>query len=221
MHVPIKGFKNALYPAGSVTQYFGENKELYSRVVCKDDGGIQYCLQGHNGVDIVAPWGTPIYAVEDALVVTVKNSPEGYGKYIKTLNFDLGHEWTYGHLSRIDVAEGQSIKAGDQIGLMGNTGFVISGDTPYWKNNPYAGTHLHLGLRLVENKNESPRTTYGNGIRAHVKDWRNGFYGAVDWITLLWKDDDNDMSLIGMLKRLVLKLTLLRDKLQEQVDAQK
>jgi murein DD-endopeptidase MepM/ murein hydrolase activator NlpD len=47
-------------------------------------------------------------------------------------------------LTRIDVFLGQQVEAGAQIGLMGNTGFIVSGLTPYWRYNPYAGTHLHL-----------------------------------------------------------------------------
>lgn len=202
MKAPIKNFNVQLYPKGSVTQYFGENKELYSRVVCRDDKGSKYCLDGHNGIDIVAPWGTPIYAVEDGLVVTVKNSPTGFGKYVRTAELVVGHEWTYGHLSRIDVEEGQAVKTGDQIGLMGNTGFVVSGDTPYWKNNPYAGTHLHLGLRRIANSTQAPRTTYGNGLTVHVKDWRNGFFGAVDPLTFYKETDEERRQLLLTIRSL-------------------
>lgn len=192
MQEPIRGFINKYYPEGSVTQYFGENPQLYRRILCKKDGDKTICLQGHNGVDIVAPWGTPIFAVKEGIVATVTNTTTGFGKSIKTVNFDDGEEWTYAHLSRIDVVENQLIEAGEQIGLMGNTGFVISGDTPYWDNNPYAGTHLHLGLRNIEDSDKYPRRTYGNGMRAHVKDWRNGFFGAVDWIPQ-WKGKERTL----------------------------
>jgi len=189
MKAPIRGFNSAAYPKGHVTQYFGENPVLYGRVVCKQDGDNRLCLQGHNGIDIVAPWGTPIFAVEDGFVLNHRDSVTGFGKHIKVINFHTGHEWVYGHLSRIDVDLEQEVKAGDQIGLMGNTGFVISGSTPYWEHNPYAGTHLHLGLRLIDHyKKGDINTIYHCGMRAHVKDWRNGFFGAVDWMPL-WKVD--------------------------------
>lgn len=219
MKAPIKGFNKASYPKGNVTQYFGENPELYGRVVCKDDRGKQYCLAGHNGVDIVAPWGTPIYAVEDGLVVNHKASPDGYGKHIKIVNYETGHEWTYGHLSRIDVDLNQEMKAGDQIGLMGNTGFVISGATPYWEVNPYAGTHLHLGLRLISNGKTGTQTTYHNGMRAHVIDWRNGYFGAVDWMPL-WESSDPDyrqkqLTVISLANTVITLLQKLIAKKQE------
>lgn len=190
MKAPIKGFNSAPYPQGHVTQYFGENPELYSRAVCHKDGDKDYCLAGHNGIDIVSPWGTPIYAVEDGLAVKVKDSAEGYGKHVRVINFTEGHEWSYAHLARIDVKENQQIKAGEQIGTMGNTGFVISGSTPYWKANPYAGTHLHLTLREVQDIDKYPKTTYPTGVSAHIPNWRNGFFGAVDWLPLWSQSED-------------------------------
>lgn len=199
MKDPIKGFKNALYPEGSITQYFGKNKELYFKAVCYPsfDGyknfGEQYCLEGHNGVDIVAPWGTPICAVESGKIVDVKESEDGYGKHIRILcsikDSNLMREWAYGHLSKIDIKLGDFVEEGTQIGLMGNTGFVVSGSTPYWKYNPYAGTHLHLGLRIVESYDANRfqkgiAVVYLNGNKAYVQNYNNGFYGAVDWIPL-------------------------------------
>ena len=215
MKAPIKDFVNKAYPEGDVSQYFGGNKALYSRVVCKLDGDRKYCLEGHNGIDLVRPWGTPIFAVEDGLVVKAKDSPLGFGKAVKTINFEKGHEWTYGHLSRLDVELNQPVLAGQQIGLMGNTGFVISGATPYWEYNPYAGTHLHLGLRLIQENDKYPRTTYPNGMYAHLPFWRNGYYGAIDW-THLWTHVETPTKLqlqltvvslanqvISLLKRLI------------------
>jgi hypothetical protein len=49
---------------------------------------------------------------------------------------------------------------------MGNTGFVVSGNTPYWEVNPYAGTHVHFGLRL-----------YKDG---QVQNYDNGFKGSIN-----------------------------------------
>jgi peptidoglycan hydrolase-like protein with peptidoglycan-binding domain len=173
---PIIDFKAANYPRGSVTQWFAENPELYSRAVCV---GTQ-CLKGHNGIDIVAPHGTPIMAVAGGRVVEVKNVATGYGKHIRILNDT--DEWVYGHLHRIDVVIGQQVAGGQQIGLMGNTGFVVSGDTPYWKSNPYAGTHLHLGRRPVTKIGPDGVTTnvgYPDGSRGFITDYDNGYFGFV------------------------------------------
>jgi len=50
-------------------------------------------------------------------------------------------EWVYGHLSEILCKVGDVIKAGDVIGKMGNSGFVVSSQNSggFWKYNPYAG----------------------------------------------------------------------------------
>lgn len=175
LHQPVKNFKPELYPNGDITQWFGENKELYSKSVCNEFG----CLQGHNGIDIVRPWGEAIFCVCSGKVVEVKESPDGYGKHIRILG--SGYEWTYGHLSNIWVSLGDEVKSGDIIGGMGNTGFVVSGATPYWKYNPFAGTHLHLQKREF-----TPNTfglkwniSYPTGDKGTIENYDNGFFGSL------------------------------------------
>lgn len=209
---PIKNFKLASYPAGSVTQWFGENVELYAKV----NIGL---TKGHNGIDIVAPWGTPLYAVEDGLVVEVKNSPDGFGKHLRFFarSGEPWREWTYGHCAEIYVSIGQEVKKGDLIALMGNTGFVVSGATPFWKYNPYAGTHLHLGLRLVEPDlsgwQYNPQTP-----KISVYSYDNGSLGAIDFAHLLPDDGKTPETItlslrsainhaVVLMKRLVGKLS--------------
>lgn len=175
MRPPIKNYKHALYPKGDVTQWFGVNHALYSTVcpVTNADGS-KMCLIAHNGIDIVAPWGTPIQSVEDGRVTEVNDSPKGYGKHVRVTTFHAdgtGAEWVYGHLSTIDVKLGQNIVTGDKIGNMGNTGFVVSGATPFWKYNPYAGTHLHLGKRIIRH----------DGGSVTVLNYKNGYFGSVDF----------------------------------------
>ena len=173
---PIKNFSSLRYPQGDVMQFFGENKELYSRSVCF---GVD-CMQGHNGWDIVSEWGTPIFCVEKGVIVEARHETTGFGKNVRIVNFETGNEWTYGHLSRIDCALGQTTEEGTQIGLMGNTGFVVSGQTEYWKYNPYAGTHLHLQLRKVKEAGTTWNNQYSSGVRSIILNYDNGFFGAVD-----------------------------------------
>lgn len=154
MKAPVKGFVAKSYPQGNIVNWFGDDEVLYSRAISG--------LKGHNGIDIVAPWGTPIFAVEGGRVSDLKSDPAGYGRHLR-ITTPEGVEWTYGHLARIDVQLGQEVKEGDQIALMGNSGFVVSGATPYWEFNPYAGTHLHLGKRPAN------------------FNYQNGYFGSVDF----------------------------------------
>ena len=82
---------------------------------------IRHEIRLHRGLDIAIPEGTPIYAAVDGTVVTVREDPDGYGKYI-TIEDEHHTAVRYGHLSEFEVSEGQSIKRGDEIGKSGNTG---------------------------------------------------------------------------------------------------
>lgn len=174
---PINGFIKANAPHGSISQYFGENPALYS-TICHPVDGVKTCMIGHNGIDIVAPWFTPILSVCDGVVSDVKDSPSGYGKHVRVSGG--GREWTYGHLAEIKVVKGQSVSEGQILGNMGNTGMVYSAqnlnDTMngLWKpnSNKYYGTHLHLGCRLFDK--------FGTII-----DYKNGYFGSFDFIDML------------------------------------
>lgn len=181
MKVPFNGYRHATFPKGNVTQWFGENFALYHKAVCHE-----YCMAGHNGLDIVNPWGTPLFAVKGGIIGDVKNDPKGYGKHLRIYH-DRGdgfcEEWTYGHLSEVSVQSNHRVVEGDLVGKMGNTGFVVSGATPFWKHNPYAGTHLHLGKRLWKLWDGAGQFTMQVGTLklVGVVDYHNGFYGNVDF----------------------------------------
>lgn len=173
----FKGFKLDAYPTGSLNQGFGESPSLYQTSVCFTGAPChpsmtcpvgKGCLIGHNGLDIVAPWGTPLHFIKGGRVQEVKHDSGGYGKHVKIL-CDGDESWIYGHLSEIFVEEGQKYPAGYCFGKMGNTGFVVSGATPYWKINPYAGTHCHVGMRKMKGM-------YMN----EVVDYDNGYFGFID-----------------------------------------
>lgn len=184
---PINGYVNKDYPQGNVTQWFGENHDLYfSRMG----------MEGHNGIDIVAPWGTDILAVEDGIVVDTKDTPEGYGKHIRIVTDIEGvnREWTYGHLSFLHCEIGDIVKAGDCIGQMGNTGFVVSSPNAngFWEFNPYGGTHLHLGLRLFEYSKKG-WSYYPDQKRMKTLDYLNGYKGSIDFKDML-PDQEIDLN---------------------------
>lgn len=194
MRYPIDNLVNSYHPKGSITQYFAENKNLYSGICFPNVG----CLEnGHNGWDIVAPWGTPIYAPCDQKVTEVKDSAGGYGKHVRAVGTYQGktYEFTYGHLSSISCGIGDNLKEGQELGKMGNTGFVVSGATPYWKTNPYAGTHLHFGVREVSDWNP-------NNLTYTVMNYSNGSFGAID-PTFLFLDLMGDKEVIQKLLTLI------------------
>lgn len=75
----------------------------------------------HWGMDFSAPRGTPIYAPGDGKVIRADNRSSGYGKHIR-IDHGYGYKSLYAHLSRYNVRRGQSVKRGDLIGFVGNTG---------------------------------------------------------------------------------------------------
>lgn len=88
----------------------------------------------HKGLDIKVYIGDTIRAAFDGKVRIVKYERAGYGKYIVIRHYN-GLETIYGHLSKQLVEEDQEVKAGDVIGLGGNTGRST-------------GSHLHFETRL-------------------------------------------------------------------------
>ncbi|MEV4480718.1 M23 family metallopeptidase [Micromonospora coxensis] len=87
----------------------------------------------HTGIDLVAPEGTPYVAIHSG-TVTKAGWFGGYGYAVIVQHAD-GSEAIYGHSSSVSVREGQQVKAGDQLGLVGNTGHSY-------------GSHLHLEIHV-------------------------------------------------------------------------
>lgn len=98
----------------------------------------------HSGMDFTAPKGTDVYATGNARVVFV-GWKQGYGNCI---DLDHGFQYTtrYAHLSKSLVRPGQTVKRGDIIGLVGNTG-------------KSTGPHLHYEV-LFRGHAVDPRNFY-------------------------------------------------------------
>ncbi len=75
----------------------------------------------HAGLDFTAPQGTPIYATADGRIAEANFDEGGYGNHV-VINHGYGYETLYGHMVRIKARRGQSIKRGEVIGWIGNTG---------------------------------------------------------------------------------------------------
>ncbi len=88
----------------------------------------------HKGLDIKVYIGDTIRAAFSGKVRVVRYEARGYGKYV-VIRHNNGLETIYGHMSKHLVDEDQEVRAGDPIGLGGNTGRST-------------GSHLHFETRL-------------------------------------------------------------------------
>ena len=86
----------------------------------------------HEGVDMSAPAGTPIYAAKSGKVTTASYQKGGAGNYV-AINHGDGFSSIYMHMTRYIVSAGQYVNAGQVIGYVGSTGVST-------------GNHLHFGI---------------------------------------------------------------------------
>ena len=93
----------------------------------------------HPGVDLKAPVGTPVLAMDDGVVIEVEYTGIGYGHYVRIAH--NGTVWTlYAHLSQTLVKPGERVARGQQIGAVGVTG---------WSTGPHLHFEVHEGDRVV------------------------------------------------------------------------
>jgi murein DD-endopeptidase MepM/ murein hydrolase activator NlpD len=128
----------SLWPLeGRVTSSFGQREDPIN-----GEGAF------HTGIDICAPYGSPVRAAADA-VVTGEAMGAGYGRQVV---LDHGHDvlTVYGHLSSIAVLAGQHVTRGQVIGYVGQSGRAT-------------GPHLHYEVRVRNvpvNPHKYLRATY-------------------------------------------------------------
>ena len=87
-------------------------------------------MRMHKGMDIGAPYGSPIYAAIDG-VVSFAGRSGGYGNFVK-LSHASGYASGYGRMSRIAVAPGTRVARGQVIGYVGSTG-MSTGPHLHWE----------------------------------------------------------------------------------------
>ena len=122
------------------------NYPLKNYIVTQKFGETITDPQGHTGIDLWQPIGTPVYAIEggDIMMAGVINNAYGntaYGKCV-LINHLNGYYSFYAHLATVLVTRGMSVLAGAQIGTVGDTGNVT-------------GPHLHFEIRTNPNWNRS------------------------------------------------------------------
>jgi hypothetical protein len=124
---------------GFVTRGFGMHNDPFTG-----------SYQPHNGIDIAAPKGTPVYAAAAGVVVG-SSYQAGLGNTI-VLDHGNGLRTYYGHLSKIKVASGKRVMRGEVIGLVGSTGYST-------------GPHLHYEV-LDHNRAMNPSSYIVKSILA-------------------------------------------------------
>ncbi len=106
-----------------ISSYFGQRKNPFSGEI-----------KNHNGIDLAANEGTPVYAVKNSDDSLCVYGDATFGNYI-ILSHDKGSLMSvYAHLSKIEIKSKQIVKKGDLIGYVGTTGMST-------------GPHLHFELR--------------------------------------------------------------------------
>src|SRR5581483_10285756 len=107
--------------------------------------GTGHTMEMHDGVDLAAPVGTPVYAAGDGMVLGAE-AKGGYGNWIE-IEHPGKLATIYGHLSAFapGIVAGTHVQQGDLIGYTGNTGRST-------------GPHLHFEIRV----NGRPANPIGN-----------------------------------------------------------
>jgi len=88
----------------------------------------------HTGIDISAPTGTAVHAAADGIVLHAGWNG-GYGRCV-IIDHGNNYQTWYGHLAQMDVIEGQEIRQGEVLGLVGSSGRST-------------GSHLHYEVRIA------------------------------------------------------------------------
>ncbi len=126
-----KLFLKMIYPVkGNISSKFGNRIHPVT-------GEAQF----HNGIDIAASEGTPIFAPANGTIEKIYSNSTGGNQMI--LKHSNGFKTGYAHLSKYNVKEGDHVKQGYKIGEVGSTGRVT-------------GAHLHLTMRDVSGELVDP-----------------------------------------------------------------
>jgi hypothetical protein len=135
-------------PGAVITQHWGEPAPAYG-------AGIW----GHDGTDLAGlPEGTPVYSMAAGKVAFTGWDEGGYGNYVRCEMEGYGAYAFYAHLQQISVKMGQTLKAGDVIGLLGTTGNST-------------GAHLHTEIRLHDEDGSYRRDTPMAAGRVDPETW--------------------------------------------------
>ena len=135
-YVPTRPSGTDTTPSTQAPSSSGWSKPLKSYTITSAFGmrihPIHKVERFHEGVDMAAPQGTPIYAAKSGKVTTTSYQAGGAGYYV-SINHGDGFASIYMHMTNYIVKPGQHVSTGQVIGYVGSTG----GST---------GPHLHFGI---------------------------------------------------------------------------
>jgi murein DD-endopeptidase MepM/ murein hydrolase activator NlpD len=77
----------------------------------------------NDGINIAAPRGAPVRAAADGTVIYAGNEVRGFGNLV-LIRHEGGWVTAYGHAERVLVRQGQAVRAGEQIAVVGSSGAV-------------------------------------------------------------------------------------------------
>ncbi|MCB1158207.1 MAG: M23 family metallopeptidase [Leptospiraceae bacterium] len=97
----------------------------------------------HSGIDFASSYRTPIYATGPGIIAELRETPGGLGRSVR-INHGNGIYTLYGHCYEFKVREGQKVKRGQLIALMGATGKAT-------------GSHVHYEVHIGSEPSMDPR----------------------------------------------------------------
>lgn len=124
---------------GIITQKFLDRPAFYGRYKYADKNGATYALPGHEGLDIQAPMGSQVFACAAGEVTQVYLNGDAdpvqfpYGNQVRIQHAE-GYLTIYAHLQEVRVRQGDTVVAGQLIGLADSTGNSTA-------------SHLHLTVK--------------------------------------------------------------------------
>jgi murein DD-endopeptidase MepM/ murein hydrolase activator NlpD len=152
-----------------------------AKIVCKYGVYDELHPNGHWAVDWAATEGFGIMAAADGKVIevggesrnTMGTSNRSYGLRV-TIDHGNGYQTKYAHLSGFDVSNGQTVKQGQQIGRVGNTGYSEAPHLHFelWKGGSRIDPSPFLGANYRENSGVAGGSGSGSA--------RNGMAGSAD-----------------------------------------
>lgn len=131
-----------------ITQGYGRTSFAYA-----------YVADWHNGIDIAAAYGAPVYSPADGTVIATGNQDNycprrGFGRFVAIKDAGNGLVLWFAHLGKINVSVNDAVKKNDLVATVGSSGFET-------------GTHLHLSIFSADGFSMAPRNGCGPDATGH------------------------------------------------------